>query len=350
MSGLSTMAHEKTLLFETGWSTPPTSIDGGMSRSHSISSGLTMLGTETNAPGPIDGVVTADMYTTSLPWTPPHDLPSQFADTSGLPLSSPHATHPYDVSMPVTATAGWMDTSPPDCFAYSQSQMPTPASVASTYFPSPATTPSLRTPRQKSASIGLMTAAGATGSCTCFTACLQSLQALHNASSPAAPPFDLVLSLNRKAVEGCATMLNCSRCMSRSGTQTAIMLLATVMGKITSFYKNASYSYFDLNTDLHGVNPISSCAANGSLSPLSSGLGISLGAYQLHGDDGRWLEIEILARELRRLEEVYGRFCEVCAELSDDPDMSRAMMGYLGHTLASTLDIINYQKDDAGYS
>uniref|UniRef100_L2FMP0 Transcription factor n=1 Tax=Colletotrichum fructicola (strain Nara gc5) TaxID=1213859 RepID=L2FMP0_COLFN len=184
--------------------------------------------------------------------------------------------------------------------------------AAAAYFPSPSTTPNMRPAvRHKSSN------SGGGGSCTCFTVCLQSLQALHNASSPSAPPFDLVLSLNRKAVEGCASMLSCNRCMSRSGTHTAAMLLAT------------------LNSPGAGA---------------VGGLGVSLGAYTLGGEDGRWLELEILNRELRKLEEVYAQFREVCADLSEDPEVSKAMIGYLGHNLGTTLEVVSHRKGDMSYA
>lgn len=78
--------------------------------------------------------------------------------------------------------------------------------------------------------------------------------------------------------------------------------------------------------------------------------GVSLGAYTLIGEDGRWLELEILARELRKLEEVYAQFREVCAELSEDPEVSKAMIGYLGHTLGSTLEVVHHRKGDINYT
>lgn len=134
-------------------------------------------------------------------------------------------------------------------------------------------------------------------------------------------------------------MLACNRCMGRSGTHTATMLLATVIGKITSFYKSASQSYFD------------NASQSSVVSPGSNGLGVSLGAYQVNPEDGRWLELEILARELKKLEEVYSRFRDVCTELSEDPEVSRAMIGYLGQTLGSTLEVVSHnRKGDFGYA
>ncbi|KAK3378564.1 hypothetical protein B0H63DRAFT_251221 [Podospora didyma] len=334
MSGMSPMSDEKGMLYsthqsvsglyklETGWSTPPTSVDGGMSRSHSMS-GLAMMGVDTGA---VDPTVGGDMYSASMPWTPPNDMAAQYVDSPVMADQLGHGrSHSYDLAMSASM-ASWADPSAHDMYGYAQSQLPTPASMSANFFPSPTATPHMRpSPRHKTSS------SGSGGSCTCFTACLQSLQALHNASSPASPPsFDLVLSLNRKAVEGCASMLGCARCMSRSGTHTAAMLLATVIGKITSFYKNASHTYFE----------------NGAISSAASptALGVSLGAYTLMGEEGRWLELEILARELRKLEEVYAQFREVCADLSEDPEVSKAMIGYLGHTLGTTLEVIHHRK------
>lgn len=133
-------------------------------------------------------------------------------------------------------------------------------------------------------------------------------------------------------------MLSCSKCMSRSGTHTATMLLATVIGKITSFYNTASHSYFEHGT--MGMTP----------NNPGTNVGVSLGVYQLNGEDGKWLELEILARELRKLEEVYSRFREVvCTDFSDVPDVTKAMIGYLGQSLGSTLEVISHRKGDMAF-
>ncbi|KAL1901995.1 hypothetical protein Sste5346_001701 [Sporothrix stenoceras] len=358
-----------------------------------------------------------DMYSTgAVPWTtPPTDLSvAQFSDSSinGIPV---HAAVHANFSMS-PATAGgmpWVEPSIVDMFPYGQSQqmhgpshqqhqqqphhqyqqqqqMPTPGSIASSsannYFPSPSTTPSLRqspATGHKSVPLSGSSNSGVSGvgsyhsnspaSCACFTACLHALQALHNASTPAAPPFDVVLTLNRNAVEVCSAMLACPRCMRRSGTDTAAMLLATLLGKITSFYKTASQSYFRPTATTMGdtsqgesVDSIpegqetsassTSAAQPETSSPTSNaasftavglGLGVSLGAYQLQGEDGRWLELEILNRELKKLEEVYARFREVCGDLLfEDVAVSKAMIGYLGQTLGAALDLVNHRKED----
>ncbi|KAI2605883.1 uncharacterized protein GGS25DRAFT_360639 [Hypoxylon fragiforme] len=324
---------EHMFSFETGWTTPP-NVDGSISRNSSISTGLALLGVEDRAMGGEQDPMSAppELYSSTMPWTPPTDM--SCASFGDLPVGTgpiPGAqmrSQSFDLSM--SAHMPWADPTAPDMIPYSQ--VPTPTSMSSNYFPSPSTTPTMRPagPRHSSSS---STIGG--GSCTCFTACLQSLQALHNASSPASPPFDLVLSLNRKAVEGCAAMLSCSKCMSRSGTHTATMLLATVIGKITSFYKNASHCYFE--------------AGNMGIAPnnLGNNLGVSFGVYHLNGEDGRWLELEILARELHKLEEVYARFREVvCTDFSDVPEVTKAMIGYLGQNLGSTLEVISHRKGD----
>ncbi|KAI0009962.1 hypothetical protein F4779DRAFT_336904 [Xylariaceae sp. FL0662B] len=317
---------ENMFRIETGWATPPTSVEGNMSRNPSISAGLALLGVEERAMGEHDPMsAPAELYS-PVTWTPPTDLtftdiPVMEAPVPGAPMRS----QSFDVSMSTPMT--WTEPISNDMISYSQVQ--TPTSMTSTYFPSPTTTPTMRPAASRHRSSSSVNG----GSCTCFTACLQSLQALHNASSPAAPPFDLVLSLNRKAVEGCAAMLSCNKCINRSGTHTATMLLATVIGKITSFYKNATHSYFESGSSM-GI----------AQSNAGNTLGVSLGVYQLNGEDGKWLELEILARELRKLEEVYARFREVCTDLSEDPEVTKAMIGYLGHNLGSTLEVISHRK------
>lgn len=80
---------------------------------------------------------------------------------------------------------------------------------------------------------------------------------------------------------------------------------------------------------------------------LGNNLGVSFGVYHLNGEDGRWLELEILARELHKLEEVYARFREVvCTDFSDVPEVTKAMIGYLGQNLGSTLEVISHRKGD----
>lgn len=186
---------------ETGWTTPPTSLDGALSRSQSASSGLTFMGVNNTKTPQFDDSMSREVYRHSMPWTPPNDMPAPITESPiATTLPCAHSrTHSYD-----TASNGmsWVDPTSPGAFNFNQ--VLTPPNAASNYFPSPTATPNMRSLPPRSSSTPINTIGG---SCICFTVCLQSLQALHNASSSSPPPFDLVLSLNRKAVEGCAAML-----------------------------------------------------------------------------------------------------------------------------------------------
>lgn len=350
---------------DAGWSTPPTHYDEALSRDQSISShGLPFMGVDNMTATDLDtGMSAGDMYGPTMPWTPPTDMSATFTDPPvATTMPSAHSrSHSYDLN---SNTMSWVGTSSPEMFSFNH--LPTPPSMTTNYYPSPTTTPNMRPLPAKPASTSF-TSTG--GSCICFTVCLQSLQALHNASSPSPPPFDLVLALNRKAVEGCAAMLGkssmnfttfvthtdisagCTRCMRRSDTHTAAMLLATVLGTITTFYKNASQSYFDSELPLNSTSPETGMPTPTSTPNLSGipGLGVSLGAYTVNGQDSKWLELEILGRELHRLDEVYSNFREVCSELSEDPEVSKAMIGYLGQNLGSTIRSVTHRKGDGGY-
>lgn len=357
---------------ETGWTTPPSGLDGTSGSNQSACSGLTFMGVEGATATSLEAGGPGDNYDTAVPWTPPNDMPSSFVDSSvANNIRNSHSrSHSYDFSSHAMV---WADSNSPDVFAFNQ--VTTPPNVGPSYFPSPTATPNMHPipPRPRSTTVNTAN----TGSCTCFTVCLQSLQALH--SAPTSPSFDLVLSLNRKAVESCAGMLGkmtahfvqfsislcsgldqdtntvaaCAKCMRRSGTHTAAMLLATVLGTITASYKNASQSYFEQENPVFNGNTF---AATSSTTPTTlgagtmTGLGVSFGAYTVNGEDSRWLELEILVRELRKLEEVFSCFREICAELSEDPEVSKAMIAYLGQSLGSTIQDVSQRRGDAGNS
>jgi hypothetical protein len=116
------------------------------------------------------------------------------------------------------------------------------------------------------------------------------------------------------------------------------MLLATVLGKVISVYRSATRSYLDIgNMKMFEDTPAGS---------RGSGPGFRFGAYQLNE---KWLEMEILARELRRLQEVYIKYREACADASDDSEVTKAMIVYLGQNIDSTLDLITRRKVDAAF-
>lgn len=187
---------------ETGWTTPPppSSIDGALSRSQSTSSGLTFMGVDNTTTAHFDTGISGDLYGPTMPWTPPSDMPATFNDSPvATALRNTHSrSHSYDTT---NNGLSWVDPTSAEVFNFNQ--VPTPPNMASNFFPSPTATPNMKSRPMRTSPTPINTG----GSCICFTVCLQSLQALHNASYPSSPSFDLVLSLNRKAVEGCAAML-----------------------------------------------------------------------------------------------------------------------------------------------
>lgn len=139
--------------------------------------------------------------------------------------------------------------------------------------------------------------------------------------------------------------------MRRSGTHTVAMLLATLLGTITSFYKDASQSYFDrgMPTDTDSAKTSESAPSSTPSVPRPAGLGVSLGAYTVNGEDSKWLELEILGRELRKLDEVYSSFRELCSELSEHNELGSALIGYLGQSLGSTMQVVTRRKGNMGF-
>lgn len=170
--------------------------------------------------------------------------------------------------------------------------------------------------------------------CNCFNTCVQALQELHNNTSSATsiPSFDIVLTVNRKAVDGCAMMLNCPICLSQSGSSITIMLLGTIIGKIMAIYQDASKNYF-------GLAP----GVGSQAQPLQ----LTFGTYKVAGEDGRWLETEIIMRELKKLKVIFAKFQETAraGEWEEDAGMHSAVTNYLWHSLHLTFEVLNMQKN-----
>jgi hypothetical protein len=245
----------------------------------------------------------AELFDSSLPWTP---IPQIELDNpvvqndQGTMMSRPKhlgAVPQLDFFSP------WSDSQPSNLPFQPRTNAELPSPNSSLDATSP---PEYRTNSKVSSP-----------SCNCFTTCLQSLQALHNHSTTIqlASAFDMALTINRKAVEGCASMLACRDCVSKSGSNTTTMLLATIMEKILSFYQVA------LKSDLSG--------ATGADAQMH------IGSYRVANEDGRWLRSEILWRELRKLEELFGRFREVCGRNEKDSDsgVCSTLLGHLSKSL-----------------
>ena len=171
--------------------------------------------------------------------------------------------------------------------------------------------------------------------CDCFALCLQALQTLHNHSHlPAASqqgglPFDVVLTINREAMVGCAAMLNCAKCVSKSGNSISTMLLATIFGKIISLYGAACYFRF------------------GSSTSSQTAVKLAFGAYTLTGEDRRLLEMEIILLELRKVESILTsyqeRFRNAQAE-KDETSVYNALTSYLDKNLRYIVNFLQVRK------
>ncbi|KAI0538196.1 hypothetical protein GGR58DRAFT_315954 [Xylaria digitata] len=343
-------AQENMYPIETNWATPPaSSVDGSMSRNSSLAPSLPLGNMKyENAMSEQDPMsAPPDLYSGGIPWTPPTDLACTTFPEMSVPANHMQGSHgrsqsfdgtmPIHMPMPMAMSIPmqmqmqipWGDSTPQDMVSYTQVQ--TPNSVASNnYFPSPTTTPIAQPP---------LSYQQGSGPCACFSTCLQALLALHNISSTTQNTFDQILTVNRRAVDGCSTMLGCTTCLNRPGVDTATMLLATAIGKIASVYRTTTQSYAESGamTMLEGTP--SGNMSNGSLGP-----------YQLNGEDGKWIKMEILASEIRKLEELFLRFRDVCREVFDDSDISKAMINYTSQNIGSTLGVVNHRKSDTSFS
>lgn len=172
--------------------------------------------------------------------------------------------------------------------------------------------------------------------CDCFAACLLVLQSLHNHSSllsggqRGGPPFDIVLTINREAIESCSTMLECTNCLSRSGRSISTMMLATIFGKVMSLYRAACFLRF------------------GSSESSQSSAQLAFGAYTVTGENRKLLEIEILLLELRKVEqilEVYSeRFRNAQTEKGDESDVYSSLTSYLERNLQYIVEFLKARK------
>lgn len=173
-------------------------------------------------------------------------------------------------------------------------------------------------------------------SCDCFAACLSVLQSLHNHSSllsssqESGPPFDIVLSINREAMESCSTMLECAKCVSKSGRSISTMMLATIFGKVMSLYRAACFLRFGPSNSMHATAQL------------------AFGAYTVTGENRQLLEIEILLLELRKVESILAiyseRFRNTQSEKDDETSVYDALTGYLDKNLHYIVDFLLLRK------
>lgn len=170
-----------------------------------------------------------------------------------------------------------------------------------------------------------------TTSCNCFNACLEALQTLHNFNAvPTASSFDVVLTVNQKAMEICSTTLHCSICNSRSGSNHHTMLLGTILGRIILIYQDASRDYF---------GPASE--------PGSAPLPLTFGVYRVASEDIRWMQLVIILRDLKKFKGLLTRFQKAAkgSGAGEDVEMHRAVTNRLYQSLNLTCHALKKHKD-----
>lgn len=179
-------------------------------------------------------------------------------------------------------------------------------------------------------------------SCDCFAACLAVLQSLHNHSALLSstthfsPPFDIVLTINREAMETCSTMLSCAHCVSKSGRSITTMMLATIFGKAMSLYRAACFLRF---------GPATTTGGGGAPAATAQ---LAFGAYTVTGENRQLLEMEILLLELRKVESILAvyaeRFRNARAERDDETGVYDALTAYLDKNLHYIVDFLQIRK------
>ncbi len=177
---------------------------------------------------------------------------------------------------------------------------------------------------------------GSSSDCDCFALCLHALHSLHNHSwmsssstQQGGVPFDIVLTINREAIESCSALLGCEKCVSKIGSSITTMLLATIFGKVMSLYRATCMFRF------------------GSSNGVQASAQLAFGAYTVTGEDRQFLEIEILLLELRKVESVLTvyqeKFHNVKAE-QDESSVYTALTSYLDKNLRYIVDFLQVRK------
>ncbi len=295
---------------ETDWSTTPTSdeVDGRENKLFSSNLVMPVMGDQ-NPPEASSSQGSTDLPDASLFWThiSPTDFtsphldnvlqlqPSKMTDTTALPsvtfwLDQTDSTH-FPNSGPCDARLG-----------------PLPNLFMDECLARPAT-------------------------CDCFNSCLQVLQTLNNFNAvPPASSFDMVLTINQKAMETCSATLHCPICNSRSGSSLRIMLLGTILGRIILIYQDTSKNYF---------GPSASQGSELQQQHLTFGL------YNVASEDVRWLQLVIILRDLKKFKMLLNKFQEASMESQsqEDVEMHSAVTNHLYQSLHLTCEALKKYKN-----
>jgi len=306
-------AEDPTSYFlETDWSTTPTSeVDAQENRNLMSPTVMPIIGGQSaSEAGSLQG--NADLPDPFLFWTntPPTDITSPYIDNilQLLPKSMADTSVPPSVAL-------WVDQT--DSIHFSNSGPCAPPRLG----PLP--------------NLFMDEYLARTTTCNCFNTCLQALQTLHNFNAvPPASSFDIVLTVNQKAMETCSTALSCPICNSKSGSSLRTMLLGTILGRIILIYQDTSKNYF---------GPTSGLGSQAQPLPLTFGI------YRVASEDIRWLQLVIILRDLKKFKGLLTRFQETSMECEseEDAEMHSAVTNHLYQSLHLTCEALKKHKNFA---
>jgi len=113
------------------------------------------------------------------------------------------------------------------------------------------------------------------------------------------------------------------------------MLLGTILGRIISIYQDASKNYFALTS-----------GQGGQIQQLP----LTFGTYRVASEDVRWLQMEIILRDLKKLKELFAKFQEtsMMSESEEDAGMHGAVTNYLCQNLHLTFEALKKQRSYTG--
>ncbi|KAL5612257.1 hypothetical protein BROUX41_000202 [Berkeleyomyces rouxiae] len=198
-----------------------------------------------------------------------------------------------------------------------------------------------------------------TSGCKCIALLLESLHELYSAAGLESVLLETVLVINKKAVSGCAIMLECRRCVGTPDVgngsagrlvQTTATLLATVLGKTLGLYAVAAH----MPAHSSPTSPtMASPFAEGLVSGSSNGFPPSdtqvMGPTMASSSASARFPLEFVTGELAKLEAVLNLFREMCAQSAVDPELGMVLVGYLGSMMQSTMAGLNLRRREAGY-
>ncbi|KAK5628582.1 hypothetical protein RRF57_004297 [Xylaria bambusicola] len=309
------------------WITPPYSIDDSLNTNPSLGSDYHLLGIDEGTietQGPMSAP--PDVFS-GISWPQSADMVAATYPNISVPhIQVPHArSQSFDAAMPsippqmqmsmsmtgpapiqvsaqMTMPALWGNQIPPESAPYSQVQ--TPNSIGTNYFPSPTMTPTLQPlqPCQQNDS-----------SCACLIQCFQGVLNIYNLlGQSTSADFDSFLQSIQHAIDECNKMIKCSNCAGKREAETRAMLYAVAVRVIA-----------DIHARTHR-----SCEAGQILEAPQGIENTRLGTFQLEGN-GKWTKTNAMAQAGQKLEGLFTDFRHTFqAVFPDNPDLATAMINY----------------------